>query len=525
MLTRPDASLNGIRRARELAELADGHVDLLVIGGGFTGAGIALDAASRGLSVALVERHDLASGTSSWSSKLAHGGLRYLTKLDVPIAWESAVERGHLMSDIAPHLVRPLPMLLPLLRGVSRLDATIIGAGFMAGDALRMAARTKNSVLPHPSRIPARLVRSLAPATATDGLRGGLLSWDGQLIDDARLVIAIARTAAEHGAKIITYAAATSVERGRVEVTDQLTGDRHTVRATQVVNATGVWADSLSDDVALSPSKGSHLLVRAERLGNPTAAVTAPVGGHFGRFVFAVPWSDGLVMIGLTDDPHQGPIPERARPDEVERTFLLDTINGVLERPLTPDDVVGSYAGFRPLLRGTGTSSADLSRKHALVRDSRTGVLTMVGGKLTAYRRMAEDAVDAMVEAGTLAAGPCRTRDLPLVGAGTPDDGLPEQLVRRYGTDAATVLRHASDEPSLAAPLRTGIPFSAAEVRFSIDHELALTVEDVVDRRTRWGLVDDDRDDLIAAVRVHAPQLIPAPQLTPASEPTQKDRA
>lgn len=515
----PQASLNGARRARELAELAGAQVDVLVIGGGFTGVGIALDAASRGLGVALVERHDLASGTSSWSSKLAHGGLRYLTKLDVPIAWESAVERGHLMSSIAPHLVRPLPMLLPLHRGVSRLDATIIGAGFMAGDALRIAARTKKSVLPHPSRIPARLVRNLAPATTTDGLRGGLLSWDGQLVDDARLVVTIARTAAAHGAKIITHAAATSIERGRVELTDQLTGDRHTIRATQVVNATGVWADSLSSEVVLAPSKGSHLLVRAERLGNPTAAVTAPVAGHFGRFVFAVPWADGLVMIGLTDDPHEGAIPERARPDEVERTFLLDTINGILERPLTEDDIVGSYAGFRPLLRGNGTSSADLSRKHALVRDSRTGAFTMVGGKLTAYRRMAENAVDAVIEAGDLTAGPCRTTTLPLVGVGTPAEGLPQQLVRRYGTDAATVLGYARDEPALAEPLRSGIPFSAAEVRFAIDHELALTIDDVVDRRTRWGLVDDDRDDLVAAVRTHAPELTHTPA------PAQKDNA
>lgn len=508
-----DAALNGARRERDLAELsADEAVDLVVIGGGFTGVGVALDAAARGLSVVLIERGDLASGTSSWSSKLAHGGLRYLAKGDVPIAWESAVERGHLMGQIAPHLIRPVQMLLPLHSGVSHVDAAMLGAGFAAGDVLRMLARTPKSLLPHPSRVSAADVHQLAPATATAGLRGGLLSWDGQLVDDARLVVAIARTAAAHGARIITYAAATNVEAGRVHVTDQLTGDLHTIRTKQIVNAAGVWADTLSDDVELAPSKGSHLLVRAERIGSPTAAVTAPVPGHFGRFVFAVPWHDGLVMIGLTDDPHNGPIPERARPDEDERTFLLETINAVLQKPLTPDDIVGSYAGFRPLLKSKGNSSADLSRKHALLRDPRTGALAIVGGKLTGYRRMAEDAVDAVVAAGGLKARPCSTTTLSLVGAGTPRLGLPEHLVQRYGTDAETVAAYGVDNPALNEPVRSGIPFTGAEIRFAVEHELAVTVEDVVDRRTRWGLVDADRGDLAAAVRRHAPELIETTQ-------------
>lgn len=506
--TYADAALNADRRARDLAVLVDGpEIDLLVIGGGFTGAGVALDAAARGLSVALIERSDLASGTSQWSSKLAHGGLRYLTKLDFPIAWESAVERGHLMTSIAPHLVRPLAMLYPLHRGISRSQAAVVGSGFLAGDVLRMSARTSSTVLPHPTRVSARRVHELAPATTSDGLRGGLLSWDGQLVDDARVVVAIARTAAAHGARIVTYASVDKVHRGSVNVTDRLTGDRHTIRAKHVINAAGVWADTLSDEVELAPSKGSHLLVRASALGNPTAAVTAPVAGKFGRFVFAVPWMDGLVMIGLTDDPHTGAVPDRARPDENERTFLLDTINAVLAQPLTEDDIVGSYAGFRPLLRGGGGASADLSRKHALVRDSQTDAITIVGGKLTAYRRMAEDAVDAVVEAGNFVVGPCRTTTKPLVGAGSPVAGLDERLVRRYGTDAATVAAYAETSPELAAPLREGIPLSGAEVRFALEHELAITVNDVIDRRTRWGLVDDDRNDLTAAVRALAPRL------------------
>ncbi|WP_446664486.1 glycerol-3-phosphate dehydrogenase/oxidase [Flexivirga sp. B27] len=507
-----DASLNVARRSRELAELSGGDaVDLLVIGGGVTGVGIALDAASRGLSVALVERRDLAFGTSRWSSKLAHGGLRYLAKGDVAIAWASARERGHLMTDIAPHLVRPLPMVLPLHEAIGRRTAAMLTSGFVAGDVLRMAARTPKATLPHPSRIAAHRVHDMVPATARTGLRGGLLSWDGQLIDDARLVVTIARTAASYGARILTYVSAATIERGRVEVTDELTGAQHVLRARQVVNAAGVWADTLSDDVQLSPSKGSHLLVRAERLGNPTAALTAPVPGHFGRFVFAVPWHDGLVMIGLTDDPHRGAIPERARPDDTERSFLLDTLNAVLDEPLTADDIVGSYAGFRPLLRGEGGPSADLSRKHAIVPDHRTGALTIVGGKLTEYRRMAHDVVDAAIEAAGLTAGPCRTTHLPLVGAGAVDPGLPERLVARYGTDATIVAAYTAGDAGLAERVTDRIPLTGAEIRFAVDHELAVTVDDVVDRRTRWGLVDADREDLVAAVREHAPELIAGP--------------
>lgn len=514
------SALNAARRERELADLADGgEVDLLVIGGGFTGAGTALDAASRGLSVALVERGDLASGTSSWSSKLAHGGLRYLAKADVAIAWESAVERGRLMNTIAPHLIRPLPMIFPLHTRIGRIEAAVTSTGFRAGDVLRMFARTPKELLPHPRRVSPSVVRRLAPSTAADGLRGGLLSWDGQLIDDARLVIALARTAAEHGAGIITYAEATSIEAGRAHIRDRITGDEHTLRATQIVNAAGVWSDTLSDEVELAPSKGSHLLVSAARLGSPQAAITAPVPGHFGRYVFAVPRHDGLIMIGLTDDPHHGPIPDRAHPDRDEEKFLLDTINAVLEDELTPEDIVGSYAGFRPLIKSAGaskstggSSSADLSRKHALLRDSRSGALTIVGGKLTAYRRMAEDAVDDVVKVGGLQAGPCRTSELGLVGRGTPPPGLPERLVAIFGTDAAKVAAYGDADPSLSQPVREGIPLTGAEVRFAVEHELALTVEDVIDRRTRWGLVDADRPDLYDAVLRLAPELITRPR-------------
>ena len=502
------SSLSAAQRERDLAAASANVSDVVVIGGGFTGAGVALDAASRGLSVTLVERGDLASGTSSWSSKLAHGGLRYLAKGDIGIAWESAVERGRLMNTIAPHLIRPLPMIFPLHPGIGRVEAAVTSAGFHAGNVLRLLARTPKELLPRPRRVSPAAVRKLAPTTAPDGLRGGLLSWDGQLIDDARLVVALARTAASHGAKIITYAEATDVEPNQLHIRNRTTGDEHTLRARQIVNAAGVWADTLSDEVELAPSKGSHILVPAARLGDPQAAITAAVPGHFGRYVFAVPWHNGLVMIGLTDDPHHGPIPDRALPDDDEEAFLLDTINAVLEDELTPEDIVGGYAGFRPLIKTSATSSsADLSRRHALLRDSRTGALTVVGGKLTAYRRMAEDAVDDVVRVGGLQAGPCRTTELGLVGKGAAAPDLPERLVALYGTDAATVTDYCKADPSLGEPVCEGIPLTGAEVRFSVEHELALTVEDVIDRRTRWGLVDVDRTDLRATVARLAPEL------------------
>ena len=466
---------------------ADDTVDLVVIGGGFTGVGVALDAVTRGLSVVLIERGDLASGTSSWSSKLAHGGLRYLAKLDFSIAWESALERGRLMGRITPHLIRPLPLVMPLHSGVGRLDAAMFGIGFFAGDVLRRLARTPASLLPRPSRVSAAAVREQVPAADAEGLRGGLLSWDGQLIDDARLVVALARTAAVHGARIITYAEATDIEPGQVGFVDELTGDRHTVRAKQIVNATGVWADTLADEVELAPSKGSHLLVRAERLGDPEVAITAPVPGHFGRFVFAVPWHEGLVMVGLTDSPHHGAVPDRAMPDDEDLDFLLATINTALAEPLALDDIVGSYAGFRPLLKTSGSSSADLSRRHALLRDPRTDALTIVGGKLTEYRRIAEDAVDTIVEGGRPhGRARLRTNKSSDSSASAP----PIRTCRRRSSTAtaptpASVAAYAESDPTLGGPVRTGIPYSGAEVRFAVDHELAITVDDVIDRRSR----------------------------------------
>ncbi|MES9609822.1 FAD-dependent oxidoreductase, partial [Actinomadura sp. NPDC000929] len=436
----PRTSLNTARRERELAELPGEVVDVLVVGLGATGAGAALDAASRGLSVAAVDARDLAFGTSRWSSKLIHGGLRYLASGQVDVAHESAVERGALMLRTAPHLVRALPFVLPLTPLVSRSQALLAGGGMRAGDLLRLAARTPRSVLPGPRRLSAVETLRLAPALRPHGLRGGLLSWDGQLADDARLVTALARTAAGHGARILTRCRAVELTGDGALVRDELTGHETTVRARAVVNAAGVWAGGLVDGVRLRPSRGTHLVLRAEALRGLTAAMHVPIPGAGNRFVLVLPQGDGRVYVGLTDEPADGPVPDVPEPTEGEIGFLLDVLDSALDVPVRRADVAGAYAGLRPLLDlGGGGDTADISRRHAVLT-SRDGVVTIVGGKLTTYRRMAEDAVDAVVRARGLTAGPCRTSRLPLVGAAPRArlDALdaPARLVQRYGAEA-----------------------------------------------------------------------------------------
>ena len=498
------ASLNAARRAAELEALGSGEpVDVVVVGGGISGAGVALDAASRGLSVALLERRDLAHGTSRWSSKLVHGGLRYLAQGDWGLAWESARERSRLMRTVAPHLIRPLPFLIPLHPGVGRGVGAKTQIGLRVGDGLRIGARTSRRVLPPARRISALEARRLAPALAEDGLRGALLSWDGQLEDDARLVVAVARTAAAHGARILTYAGVTGVREGGVDAVDGLTGNAFSVQASHVVLATGVWAGELSAEVALRPSRGSHLLIPAGRLGDPRAAVNVPVPG--GRWVFALPRADGLVAIGLTDVPADGPIPDEPRPSAEEEAELLAHASAALEVELGPGDVAGRYAGLRPLLAGSAGATADLSRRHAVLADPGTGALSLVGGKLTTYRHMAQDVVDRLTDR------PCRTRRLPLAGApgsevptsSAPGAAAPHathaRLVRRYGAEAAAVEALAAGRPELLEPVAPGVPVCAAELLWGAEHELALTPADLVDRRTRAGLVPGWREAALAA--------------------------
>jgi glycerol-3-phosphate dehydrogenase len=486
------SALNAARRQRELGELGSAPVDLLVIGGGVTGTGVALDAASRGYTVVLAEKHDLAFGTSRWSSKLVHGGLRYLASGAVGIAHESAVERGILMTRTAPHLVRAMPQVVPLLPALPAHQTALIRAGFTAGDALRAAAYTSRRVLPRSRHICASDVTRYAPTVQTAGLRGGLLAWDGQLVDDARLVVTLARTAASFGAAVLTRCAAEQVTGHGAVLRDTITGHTVAVDARMVINAAGVWAGALAPELTLRPSRGTHLVLPQERFGGLTAGLTVPVPGTINRFVFALPAPEHRVYVGLTDEDAPGEIPDVPQATDAEIDFLLDTVNTALHEPLGRDDLLGTYAGLRPLLQTGGdsaaNSTADISRKHAVIT-APDGLVTVVGGKLTTYRRMAQDAVDAALRAGGLPARPCVTAHLPLVGA-TSDPGsvpAPQRLVRRYGTEAPLV---ASDAAGLE-PVAEGIEATHAELRFGVTHEGALDAADLLERRTRIALSAD----------------------------------
>ncbi|MGW2856456.1 glycerol-3-phosphate dehydrogenase/oxidase, partial [Streptomyces sp. NPDC001215] len=464
----PGTSLTAARRLRELDESIDGPpVDVLVVGLGATGAGAALDAAARGLTVAAIDAHDLAFGTSRWSSKLIHGGLRYLASAQFDVAHESARERGILMERTAPHLVRAQPFVLPLTPLVSRGQAALAWAGFRAGDSLRLAARTARATLPAPRRLSAAETRSLAPALRGAGLRGGLLSWDGRVTDDARLVTAIARTAAARGARILTRVRALELTSSGARIRDELTGREGEIRARAVINASGVWAGSLVDGVRIRPSRGTHLVLRAEHLGFLPAGLHIPIPGETNRFVLVLPQGDGRVYVGLTDEPVDD-VPDVPSVPETDIGFLLDVLGSALDIPVHRDDVVGAFAGLRPLLdttpaggSGATANTADISRKHAVLT-SPEGVVTVVGGKLTTYRRMAEDAVDAAVAAHRLPAGPSPTAGLPLVGAASPHAlgalSAPRRLISRYGTEAPAVHALAMADPRLAEPVLAGHP-------------------------------------------------------------------
>jgi len=495
--------LNAARRAADLAALGDGGcVDVVVIGGGITGTGIALDAAARGLSVVLVEKHDLAFGTSRWSSKLVHGGLRYLATGNIGIARRSAIERGILMTRNAPHLVKAMPQLVPLLPSMNSASRALVRFGFTAGDGLRKLAGTPSSTLPRSRRIDAARAIAMAPTVRRDGLSGGLLAYDGQLIDDARLVTAVARTAAQHGARILTHVAASDATGTSVRLTDQITGESLEVSARAVINAAGVWAGDVDASIRLRPSRGTHLVFDAAAFGNPTAALTIPIPGELNRFVFAMPEQLGRVYLGLTDEDAPGPIPDVPEPTPAEVTFLLDTVNTALDVALGPADVIGAYAGLRPLIDTGEGRTADVSREHAVVESS-AGVISVIGGKLTEYRYMAQDVLDRTVELRGLTATACRTRNLPLVGAPSNPVAtlrspveLPSSLVARYGAEAPNVIASAScDRPT--EPVADGIDVTRAEFEYAVTHEGALSVDDIVDRRTRIGLVDTDRERVV----------------------------
>jgi glycerol-3-phosphate dehydrogenase len=493
-----------LARADALAALADEPFDVLVIGGGITGAGVALDAASRGYSVALVEKGDYARGTSSRSSKLIHGGLRYLQNFDLGLVREALLER-QLLAALAPHLVRPLPMIVPAFDG-ARPDR-LVGIGLNMYDVMAVRRRrTRDANIDgredwSPARhrvIDGAEVAGLLPALAPREPTGGYLFYDCQT-DDVRLVLTVLGEAERFGAVPVNRVEAVALTAAGALVRDAEGGGELEVRAANVVNATGVWADRLRPEElhdeaevpVIRPSRGTHVVLPGELL--PVAAgVIAPAPD--GRTVFVLPWL-GQTLVGTTDNDYDGDI-ERVQPAAEDVDHLLEAVNAFFGTELGPRDVAGAFAGVRPLIStGDPKKSVDISRKAELYETS-SGMITITGGKLTTWRRMAKLAVDRIVERDGREA-PCRTHEIPLGmavdEAGLPRvEGVPEesyaQLAGRYGYAARDVLMLAAERGELAQPILPGRPDLLAEAVHAARREQARSVGDVLLRRTRLGL-------------------------------------
>jgi glycerol-3-phosphate dehydrogenase len=484
-------------RGRDLAALVDEPLDVLVVGGGIVGSGAALDAATRGLRVGLVERDDIAVGTSSRSSRLIHGGLRYLEQYRFGLVREALTERSRIL-HLAPHLVTIEPLLFPLF-GFPVATRAFYQAGMTLYDVL--GARKDGGWHRHLS-VPEVLAH--APAMRRARLRGGLMFHDG-VEDDARYTLAVARSAREDGATIVTRAAAESLveEGGRVvgaRICDGLTGETHDVRARVVVDATGVWgadpaAPLSGGSTRLLPSRGAHLVVPRSRIQSDVGlTIRVP-----GKVVFLVPWPH-FWLVGTTDAPYSGPIDRpSAGADEVDE--LLSAVNHVLDVDLNRDDVVGTYAGLRPLIAPSDGSTITASREHRVVVE-RNGLVRVSGGKYTTYRLMAEQTIDAAL--GVLgeraAARPGRTTTRRLVGAAdrpeldriaatvagsaSLEPAVAARLVARHGTQAPEVVALAR-ETGLLGRLVDGEDHLEGEVAWAARHELALSIDDVLARRMR----------------------------------------
>jgi glycerol-3-phosphate dehydrogenase len=508
---------NGVLDARErsamLSRLATERFDVLVIGGGITRAGAALDAASRGLRVALVEARDLASGTSSRSSKLIHGGLRYLEQRDFKLVYEALRERDLLVSKLAPHLVKPISFLYPLYKKV--VERPYVGAGLALYDAMEGTRRP----VPHHRHLTAKGALRLAPALAPERLAGAMLYYDAQ-VDDARHTLTVARTAAAHSAVIATRVSAVSVLRSAdgqrvtgARVRNEETGHEVSVRADAVVVCAGVWTDLVHELAGVRAgyrvrmSKGVHIVV-------PKSAVDADTGMILRTdksVLFFIPWGEQWI-VGTTDTEFSG---DRAEPVATQEDvdYILAAANRVLVRPLTQADVIAVYAGLRPLVTATASSSkgvkptTKVSREH-VVDTPVPGLVSIAGGKFTTYRLMARDVVDAAVAGFPRPVPPSVTGTLPLLGA----DGLAavrasaarlagdylvplpavEHLIDRYGSVAGEVLELIRADKSLGQPLADGHPYLRAEVVHAVTHEDALHVEDVLMRRMRLFIESAD---------------------------------
>jgi glycerol-3-phosphate dehydrogenase len=524
-----------IERSQALAALSQNEFDVVVVGGGITGAGVALDAATRGYSVALLERADFAAGTSSRSSKLVHGGLRYLQNFDLGLVREALLER-QLMVSLAPHLVHPLPLVVPAFDG-ARPDR-LVGVGLnlydvMSVDRDRLRTRRGKRGRAHggssagaPTAGPARSgqvdggeswsperhrvisgeeVLELVPALAAREPTSGYLFYDCQT-DDVRLVLTVLGEAERFGAVCANRVDVTGLlehegrARGVRVVDGEGDGEPFEVRAANVVNATGVWADQLRpqelhDEAELPrirPSRGTHITLRHEDLPLVGGAIV-PAGS--GRSIFALPWL-GRTLIGTTDNDYEGPL-EHVEPSARDIDYLLAAVNDFFASTLSPSDLTGAFAGVRPLIStGDPKKSVDISRKAELYETS-SGMITITGGKLTTWRRMAKLAVDRLVEREAREA-PCRTHEIPL-GQAIAEDALPRvegvpaasyaALASRYGHAANEVLALAAERGELAQPIVPGLPDLLAEVALAARREQARSIGDVLLRRTRLGLL------------------------------------
>jgi len=502
-------------RSNALRRLTAGQLDVLVVGGGITGAGAALDAASRGLRVGLVESRDLAAGTSSRSSKLIHGGLRYLEQGDFKLVREALRERDLLVTKLAPHLVKPVPFLYPLYKKV--VERPYVGAGLVIYDAMEGTKRP----VPHHRHLTARGALRRAPALRPERLAGAMVYYDAQ-VDDARHTVCVARTAAMHGAIVVTRASATSLLRSAdgtqvtgAVVRDEETGRSFDVLATRVVVCAGVWTDlvhslgGVQAGYQVRMSKGVHLVM-------PRSAIDAETGMIVRTeksVLFFIPWGERWI-VGTTDTDWSG---DRAEPTAsgADVDYILAAANRVLATPLTRADVIGVYAGLRPLVAAAADRpTTKLSREH-VVDVPLPGLVSIAGGKFTTYRLMARDVVDAAVADFPRPVPESVTGQLPLLGAdGLPavraaaqrlaeDYGVPlssvEHLLARYGSAVSEVLDLVRSEKTLGRPLLDGYPYLRAEVAYAVTHEGALHIEDVLARRIRLLIESPDAGVAAAA--------------------------
>ncbi len=478
----PDAdpsALNATQRRRHLEQMGSETFDVVVVGGGVTGAGVALDATTRGLRVALVEQRDYASGTSSRSSKMFHGGLRYLEQFRFGLVREALRERNLMVNRLCPHMVEPVSFVYPLKHRV--WERFYVGAGVLLYELL---ARMADNPLPWHSHLSEEGLRQLVPAL---NARGGIRYWD-TVVDDARHTLTLARTAAVHGARLASSTRMTgvTVADGRiesVEVTDLESGRTIDIRTGAVVNATGVWTDDIESLAGehthnVRASKGIHLLVPRDRIDAGSGIILRTKAS----VLFVIPWHRHWI-VGTTDTPWEL---HRAHPaaSRSDIEYLLGWVNSALHQPIGTDDIVGVYAGLRPLMTGESEQTSRLSREHAVL-DRGNGLISVAGGKYTTYRVMAADAVDALAPYLEDDLRSSTTDTIPLVGATSP---LEERLHTRYGTLKNDLGESIAANPHYGTPVVEDAPYLIAEIAYAVTHEGALHLDDVLTRRTRLSV-------------------------------------